>query len=89
MERRDEQRDDDRDPFDLGHLDNLVLRVLREIVEAIDETLILDDRKPIQVVHHHRAAERDLLRDVCPRALLGQQLMNSVASSEVAACHRA
>jgi hypothetical protein len=71
MERRDEQRNDDRDAFDLGHLDDLVLRVLREIVEAIDQPLILDDRKSIQVVHHHRAAECDLLRDVRPCALLG------------------
>jgi predicted ATP-dependent protease len=62
---------------------------LRQIIQSIEQALVFNDRQPIEVVHHHRAAEGDLLGDVRSRAMLGQQFVNSVASREVGACHRA
>jgi hypothetical protein len=87
--RRDEQRDDDCYSFDLGDLDDLFRGVLRQFAQSVDQALVFNDRQPIEIVHHHRATESNLLRDVRSRAMLGQQFMNSVASREVGACHRA
>jgi hypothetical protein len=78
--RCDEQGYDNGDPLDVDDLDDLLARVAREVAQSIEQTLVFDDGQPIEIVHQDRTTERDFLGDVRPRALLGEQLMNTVAS---------
>jgi hypothetical protein len=86
-ERREELGDDDLRSIDVENLDHFRRRRAIEHADAREQSLTLDRGAHVEVMHHHHAAERNFLRDLTARAVLGQTLQDAVLRREFSACH--
>jgi hypothetical protein len=87
-ERREKLRDHYVRPFHVGDFDHFRGGGRIECGDVREQALAILRRPDIEVMHHDHASERELLRDLTPRAVFGQALQDAVLCGKFSACHQ-
>lgn len=85
--RRKELRDDDLRAVDVEDFEHLRRGGGIEPTDAGEQALAISGRPHVETVHHHHATERNFLRDLTARTVLGETLQDAVLRREFSACH--